>query len=490
MEKQSSAAIIQRRILFAALVSAIAAGCAPKPLERQIVDDAAAALGGAARLTGIKTIVIEGEGTNGNLGQDMTMDASGQQFVLSGYKRAIDVAGLRTRIEQTRTPNFAYFQGQQPQKQVFGVDGEVAYNVAPDGRVTRASNAVARDRRAEIYHHPLTIVRAALDPATQLTNPRTAGSERVVDVATSNGLKFTLAADATSHLPTRVVSMTDNTNLGDVAIETTFADFEDVGGVKLPKRLVTKTDKYQTAEIRATRQSVDTDAGDLAAPAAAASAAPITGPAPANVTSEEVAKGVWFLAGQSHNSVVVEFADHLTLIEAPQNDVRALAVIAKARSLRPDKPLTEVVNTHHHFDHSGGIRAAVSEGLTVVTHKANAAFFQDAAARAHTIVPDALSKNPKPIKVTPVDEELVLKDAAMTVNLYHIVGNPHADTLLMAYLPRERLLVEADAYSPGAAVQPYAANLRENISKRNLRVDKVLPLHGGIVPFAELAKAQ
>ena len=197
-------------------------------LERQIVDDAAAALGGASRLSGIKTIVIEGEGTNGNLGQDMTMEASGQQFVLSGYKRAIDVGALRTRIDQTRTPNFAYFQGQQPQKQVFGVADDVAYNIAPDGRATRAANAVARDRRAEIYHHPVTIVRVALDPATQLSNPRTAGNERVVDVATSNGLKFTLAADANTHLPTRVVSMTDNTNLGDVAIETTFADFEDV----------------------------------------------------------------------------------------------------------------------------------------------------------------------------------------------------------------------------------------------------------------------
>ncbi|HEX7139132.1 MAG TPA: MBL fold metallo-hydrolase [Vicinamibacterales bacterium] len=473
-----------------ALVAAIGMACTPKPPERQIVDDAAAALGGAGRITGLKTIVIEGEGTNGNLGQDMTMDSTGQQFVLSGYKRAIDVAGMRTRIEQTRTPNFAYFQGQQPQKQIFGVDGEVAYNVAPDGRATRASNAVARDRRAEIYHHPITIVRASLDPAAQLTNPRTAGSERVVDVATSSGLRFTLAADATTHLPTRVVSMTDNTNLGDVSIETTFADYEDLGGLKLPKRLTTKTDKYQTAEIRATKQSVDADAGDLAVPAAAASAAAITGPAPANVTSEEIAKGVWFLAGQSHNSVVVEFADHLTLIEAPQNDTRSLAVIAKARSLRPEKPLTEVVNTHHHFDHSGGIRAAVSEGLTVITHKANAAFLQDAAVRPHTIVPDALSKNQKPIKVTPVDEELVLKDASMIVNLYHIAGNPHADTLLMAYLPRERVLVEVDAYSPGAAVQPYAANLRENISRRNLRVDRIVPLHGAIVPFAELAKAQ
>jgi len=478
------------RLVPPAIAVAAAIGCAARPPERQIVDDAAAALGGASRITAVKTIVIEGEGTNGNLGQDMTMESSGQQFALSGYRRAVDIAGGRSRTEQTRTPNFPYFQGQQPQKQVFGVDGSVAYNVAPDGRATRAPDAVARDRRAEIYHHPITIVRAALDPAAQLTNPRTAGSERVVDVATANGLKFTLATDATTHLPTRVVSMTDNTNLGDVAIETAFSDYEDVGGLKLPKRLATKTDKYATAEIRVSKQSVDTDAGDLAAPAAATSAAAITGPAPANVTSEELAKGVWFLAGQSHNSVVVEFADHLTLIEAPQNDTRSLAVIAKARSLRPEKPLTEVVNTHHHFDHSGGIRAAISDGLTVITHKANAAFFQDAASRAHTIVPDALAKSPKSIKVTPVDEELVLKDAAMTVNLYHIAGNPHADTLLMAYLPRERLLVEVDAYSPGAAVQPYAANLRENISKRNLRVDRVVPLHGAVVPFAELTKAQ
>src|SRR5262249_47047723 len=160
--------------------------------------------------------------------------------------------------------------------------------------------------------------------------------------------------------------------------------------------------------------------------------------------------------------------DHLTLIEAPQNDVRTLAVIAKAHELRPAKPLTEVVNTHHHFDHSGGVRAAVSEGLSVITQKANAAFFEDAARRAHTIGPDALAARPKPIKMVTVDDELTLKDSTMTVQLFHVTGNPHADTMLMAYLPRERVLVEVDAYSPGAAVQPYAANLVENIRRRNL----------------------
>jgi glyoxylase-like metal-dependent hydrolase (beta-lactamase superfamily II) len=481
---------MQHTTWLALLAAAALSACTPASPEQQILNDAASALGGRDRILAVKTLVIEGEGTIANLGQDMTPEATSQAFIVSGYKRTIDIAAERARIEQTRTPNFAYFQGQAPQKQVQGIDGDVGYNVASNGNATRVSNTVARDRRAEVYHHPVTVVRAALDPAAKLANPRTAANQSVVDITTARGLTFTLAIDSSTKLPTRVVSMADNTVLGDVAIETTFADYQAVNGLKLPGHLTTKTDKYTTADLRVVNQTIDADAGNLAAPAAAASAAPIAGPAPATVTAEEVAKGIWFLAGQSHHSVLVEFGDHLTLIEAPQNDTRTLAVIAKARELRPNKPLTGVVNTHHHFDHSGGIRAAVSEGITVITHKANAAFFQEAVGRVHTILPDALAKNPRPLKIEPVDEEMVLKDGTMAVNLYHIAGNPHADTLLMAYFPKERILVEADVYSPAAAVQPYAANLLENVTKHNLRVDRIVPIHGTIVPFSEFLKTQ
>jgi glyoxylase-like metal-dependent hydrolase (beta-lactamase superfamily II) len=322
-----------------------------------------------------------------------------------------------------------------------------------------------------------------------LTNPHTLGTERIVDVSIGGGRPFTLAIDGTSSLPTRVVSMTDNLNLGDVAIETSFSDYQDVGGLKLPTNITTKTDKWTTATLQVSKQTVDADAAGTAAPEAARTAKAIAGPPPANVTVENVSKGVWFLAGQSHHSVLVEFSDHLMLIEAPQNDTRTLAVIAKARELVPGKPLTQVVNSHHHFDHSGGIRAAVSEGLGVITHKANAGFYDDAIKRTHSIVPDALSKNAKPLKIETFDDELTLKDAAMTVTLYHIAGSGHGDTLVMAYFPRERILVEADVYSPGGAIAPYAANLLENIKKRNLRVDRIVPIHGAIGPFADLVKA-
>lgn len=325
------------------------------------------------------------------------------------------------------------------------------------------------------------------DPPATVTNAVEAAGERTVDVTTPDGASVALTIDGTTGLPIRVSSMAYNTNLGDVTIETSFGDYADVGGLQLPTALTTTTDGTMTADLSVSSQSVDADVGDLAAPEAAASA-PVPTLAAPNVTVEDVAQGVWLLAGQSHHSVLVEFADHMTLIEAPQNEARALAVIARAREVRPDKPLRDVVVSHHHFDHSGGVRAALSEGLELIVHSASTVYFQEVAGRPHTLAPDALAGAPRLPTIRGVGDELVLGDASRQVALYPITDSPHASTLLMAYLPRERLLVEADAFSPGSAVAPYAANLLENIRRRNLRVDRIVPIHGTVVPFSELTR--
>jgi glyoxylase-like metal-dependent hydrolase (beta-lactamase superfamily II) len=468
------------------LIVALLAACGRVTPERQIVNDAAQALGGAERLQAIKTIVMEGEGTQFNLGQDVVPHASGQTFAVSPYRRAIDVPGERARTELTRVPKFTYWQGLAAQRQVQGIDRAIAYNVAANGNATRAAQTAADDRRAELLRHPVTAVRAALDPAARLSNPRIENGQSLVDVVAANGQALTLAVDAGTKLPARVTTAANHVNLGDVIISTTFGDYQSVGGLRLPARLTTRTDDFTTADVRVTTQSIDGDAGDLAAPSAAASAA-VPSPQPPNVTVEEVSSGVWLLAGGSHHTVLVEFADHLMIIDAPQNDARALAVIAKARELRPGKPLTHVVNSHHHFDHSGGIRAAVSEGLTVITHQGNAAFIEEVVKRPHTIVPDALEKNPRPLKLETVTDEKVLTDGSMTVNLYSIPSE-HSESMLMAYLPKERALIVIDIYEPVAGPHMFAARFIEDLKKRNLRVDRIVPVHGKVVTYAQMVK--
>jgi glyoxylase-like metal-dependent hydrolase (beta-lactamase superfamily II) len=464
-----------------------APACATPGPEQQFVNDAAQALGGRDRVVAVRSMILEGEGRQFNLGQDMSPDTREQTFNVTGWKRQIDLTRQRWRHEMTRTPAFAYFQGQSPQRQVQGVDGSVAYNLAPNGSTTRAAAQAADDRRADFYHHPIVVVAAAFAPGAAVTNVRTQGSERLADVVTADGVRLVLAIDAANHVPARVESKAYHANLGDVTLSTHFADYQEHSGLELPRRITTKVDEFTTGEFRVTSATIDANVDDIAAPAAVTSAA-APSPAPPHVVAEQLARGLWLLGGQSHHSALVEMSDHLVLIDAPQSEARTIAVIAQARELQPKKPLTTVVATHHHFDHTAGIRAAIAEGLTIVTHQGNRAFFEEMAKRPHTIVADALSRRPRPVSVQTFDDELVIKDAARSMALYHVAGNPHSDTMLMVYLPAERVLVEVDAFSPGAAVNPYAANLLDNITRRQLRVDRIVPLHGAVAPFAELLK--
>jgi Metallo-beta-lactamase superfamily len=475
-----------RRNAVVVCVALVAGACAQVPPEKKMIDDAAAALGGKARIQALKTITIEGEGAAPNVGQNTMPDGELPVWKVTEFHRAIDLANGRMRVQQTRTAQFQ-FANSPIQRQNQGLDGDVAYGVLQDGKPTRAGEAAARDRRIEMLHHPIAIVRAALDPAATVSSPRQQGNEQLVDITTGKGDTLTLAIDSTTKLPSRVTSMTDNANMGDVAIATTFSAYEDVGGVKMPRRLTTNIDKYLQFDLNVSKNVVDGEAGDLGA-SAEVKAAPAPPAPPISVTAEPVARGIWWLAGSgNHRSVVFEFDDHLVLYEAPLNEARSKAVIDKARTLS-QKPLTHVIVSHHHFDHSGGLRVAVAEGLTIITYRGNQAFFSDLLARKHTIAPDALEKNPKPAKFELVDDEMTLKDASMEVRLYHLLDNPREGTNLFAYVPRDRILVQADLYDSTWQQHLWGENVLANIARRKLKVDKDVPVHGAIEPFDQMVK--
>ena len=470
--------------LLACVTLAFVSACGSVPPEQAIVTDAAQALGGADRLAAVKTFTLEATGSAPQTGQNRMPYDDQPLWKVSEYTRAVDVANGRMRVQQVREAQFL-FAGDLVQRQTQGLDGSLAYNVSADGTAVRASDTTARDRRLELLQHPLTVVRTAMDPAARLTNPRSNGNERVVDIETAAGDMVTLVIDSQTHLPTRVMTRADNANLGDVAVVTTFADYEDVDGLKMPRRLTTTMDTYVQLDLTVTRNRLETATGDLTAPASAASAAAPAAPAMV-VTAEPVAKGIWWLAGSgNHRSVVFEFSDHLVLFEAPVNEARTKAVIDKARTLSP-KPLTMAIVSHHHFDHSGGLRTAVAEGLTIVTHRDNEAFFTSLLARPHTIVPDALQNHPRAAQFTFVDDQMTLKDAAMEVQLYHLLRNPREGTNLFAYVPAQRLLVQADLYDSTWLRHSWGENVLSNIEQRKLKVDRDVPVHGAIEPFPQM----
>ena len=152
--------------------------------------------------------------------------------------------------------------------------------------------------------------------------------------------------------------------------------------------------------------------------------------------------------------------------------------------------------THGHFDHSGGLRAAVGEGATIVTQAQNKAYFERAFATPNTIAPDHLAKSGKKARIMTVDEKTVLRDGTRTVELHHVADSNHSDACLVAYLPKERLLIEADSFTPGppntpppAQLNPNNTNLVDNLARLKLSVDRILPLHGRVVPSSELYAA-
>ena len=279
--------------------------------------------------------------------------------------------------------------------------------------------------------------------------------------------------------------------LGDVPVTYNYSGYRDFPGLRFPTRIVRTQGGFPVWDYTVTA------AGRVASTPVVVPDAVTQPPAPSvRIDILQLAEGVFLLQGGNYNSVAIEQANRVVVIEAPLDEARSLAVIGTIGRLIPRKPIKFVINTHTHFDHAGGLRTFVAHGATLVTDAVNRPFYVAAWGRPRTLASDLMAKRGS----TPVFDTFTsphtIPDPVRPVVVLPVPGNGHADGLAMVYLPAEKFLVEADLFAMPAegarapeTPNPYSVTLFETVTRLGLDVRLIVPLHGRVGHMSDLRAA-
>ena len=480
-------------LLIACAVAALVSVRAQGQDAKAAVDAAAAALGAAS----LKTVQFSGWGYDYVFGQAYNGDARWPRFNLPGYTMTIDFAAPAMRDDRRRTqledpPLGGGFQPMFGEQRLIAVvNGNYAWDVVGDAAVIagfrndRQTNV--RGRTDQIWLTPHGFIKLAMTSNPGIRSETIKGARKTVlavDHPTYGRFEGTLNDQ---NLVERIDRWFGHSVLGDALMEATFSDYKDFSGVKFPTRIQQREGGYPLLDLTVTdvrvnpSVAIDVPANIRTAPA----------PGPLVGTPEKLADGVWLFPTYA-KSVAVEFRDYVVVIEAAETEAQSIETIEALKKVVPNKPIRYLINTHSHFDHIGGMRTFAAEGATIITHHANIPYYQALWANPRTIAPDRLSKSGR----TPVFEGVVgnrmLSDGSRRLVIYHYPGNMHNPGMLMIHLPKEKMLIEADSFSPPAApltAPPNAlANLQhfyDSVQRLQLDVEQVVPIHGRVSTLNE-----
>jgi glyoxylase-like metal-dependent hydrolase (beta-lactamase superfamily II) len=441
--------------LAAVVLACTLARAQEPPQVRALLEAAAAAMGGRERIEQLSNVVMTGFGQrynfNGNISADPNSPPKWQNVAQS--ERYFDLASERA-LSRERASNMFPFAAP------FGMSWE------PRDRLLTG---------VALLDHPLPALRAALKSA-RLGPVAIEGGAAVVAFELADGTTAWIALDPRTHLPYWTRWITGSGTLGDVTNTAYFTGYLPIEGVWLPTGIMARIDWRDQVTLMLQVDSYRLDAPNLPAfpaPAAARAEAP-------KVSTTKIADGVWDvrIADGGSGGAVVEFADHLVMFEPYGNEAETFARIDAANQLVRGKQVTATVVSHHHDDHAGGLRAAVARGLTIVAQRRTQALFEEWVSRPAVLFPDALARNPRPLNFMAVDEKLVLEDSTHRLEVYHAVGDFHMADALIAYLPKERIIMEGDFTDDGWTFNWWAGALQANIELYGLDPELDIPVHG------------
>ena len=485
--------------ILLALALSLATGVASAQDAKTVIQNAQKAIGD------IHAVQYTGTGSAGALGQNWNPTTTWHPTIVTSYTRTVDFVNGSSKEEMTRTQQNPVAKGGElpftgELKQVNLISGQWAWNANPGQPITPAP-AADEERQLQIILTPHGFLRAALQNKPELSSGTDGGKKvSVITFMDGNGHKVVGDIDDQGEV-TKVDSWLPNPVMGDMLVETTFTDYKDFGGLKFPSHFVQTQGGFPVLDLTITSAKANPPGAFVQLPGnvdtveAHAEIMGATVP-PVKVASQKMADGVWFIGGGTHNSVLIEFKDYVTVVEAPNDEARSMAVIEEVHKLVPNKPIKYLFNTHAHFDHLGGVRTYVAGGATIITQEGNKAFYEKAWAAPRTLQPDEMSQKGAKATFVTFKDKYELTDGSRVLDIYHLQGDNHNEFMSVGYLPKDKILIEADDFTPGppnATMNPislgFANNLYDNIQRLKLDVSEILPLHGNPAPMSAMLSA-
>lgn len=458
---------------------------------RDIVARAVAALGGEQALRAVNRVAIDFYTTTFALGQEETPESPARATLAFGRTTADFATSRQTTTSEQRAVTGAV---NKLRRIIAGGIGMLETN----GRPAPEQPATVAAFETGMRRTPHRLLLAALDNPAALSAlpPHSYRGYPHDGVRYASGRDtLNLYFDRVSGLLTVTETVGDDPILGDRRTRNWFMRWQATGGVRFARQHDVEVNGRLQSHSVVTAVTLNADLPDtlFAIPDSVAAQAQRSDPTPPPVVVSLVeltpGGGVWRAEGGSHHSLVVEQPTQLVVVEAPLTAARSRAVLDTLRSRFPTKRVGLIVNTHHHWDHAGGLRAYVAAGIPVVTHGRNTSFVRGLARAPKTVTPDALSRRPRVPDVRPVTDSLIVGTGERRVVIYRL-PTAHVEGMLAAYLPAARILFTSDVLSPSATLPPAgSAEVVEFARSRGIPIERVAGGHGGVVNWADVEKA-
>ena len=466
------------------------------------------AMGGAERVRAVRNFAMTGgTGSRAALGQGVKATPADDAATLADVIETVDLANGRAALAYEVTTPSGFSQRRREILTKVG-DRPVGLEEVGQRPLTAVSasglfswgtqNSPVMTLRRNVVVMALAAAEAA---TTEVTESRTLDGRSLRYGKTildheSVGVYF----DTGTGLIAAYETLDSEAMLGDVTAVYLLDDYRAVAGVQLPHRIRILKGDAPYAEVQFTGATVNNDKAMSLfeiPPAATVSVEQVMagGPDYSPVTLTSLGDDVYFAQAYSHHSLVVVFPSYIALVEAPYTEAQTSTLVRRLETQFPGKPVKYAAVTHPHFDHTGGVRAAAAAGATILAADGHARAIRALLEARHTNPADALGTNRatggKVGGISLFDSKYVLREGEQSLELYALTGSPHADPMVVAFVPRGGVLFQSDLYFPatGAPSTPEAAHLLQALRKLGITPRVHAGGHGGVAPFDELVKA-